>query len=492
MRAAASLSPETGRPRRALAFVALAALAASLMSSILLPALPTIRESLHTSATGVTWLLTVYFLTGAVATGMVGRFGDMYGKRRTLMVVLVLMAAGTLLGAVAGSLAGEIAARALQGTGSAVFPLGVGIVRDQLPKEKVAGGIGIITALLGVGGAFGVSLGGLITGQIGWHWLFWVPLAGVLVALAGVWAFVPESAVRAPARVNWPAAILMAGGISAILLSVSEANRWGWGSPRMLGLFLFGVAVCGVWIAVEVRSAVPLVDVAMLRIRGIWTTNTASFFIGAGIYASYGIFALRFTLPRSTGFGFGVSVLVAGLYLLPGAITTFATSAFTGAIVARVGSRTALLGGSAISALAFSAFALTRTPAGFLVTIAFLGVGMGLSLPALGNLTVEAVEPDQTGVATGMNTVMRMLGGAVGAQLAAALLDANVDGGVPTLAGFNDSFLMAGSFLVVTMAATVLVPARRHLPSPMPQVGAVLDQASPLLPDPIQGSRLSS
>jgi MFS family permease len=445
------------------------------MSSILLPALPTIRESLHTSATGVTWLLTVYFLVGAVATGVVGRFGDMYGKRRTLLVVLAVMAAGTLLGALASSLPAEIAARALQGLGASMFPLGVGIVRDQFPKEKVAGGIGIVTSLLGVGGAFGVTLGGLIAGQFGWHWLFWAPLVPVLVALAGVWAFVPESPVRVPGRVNWLAAVLMTGGIGSILLSVSEANRWGWGTPKMLGLFVFGVAVCGAWIAVEVHSTVPLVDMAMLRIRGIWTTNTASFFIGAGIYAAYGIFALRFTLPTSTGFGFGVSVLVAGLYLLPGAVTTFGTSAFTGATVGRIGSRGALLGGSALAAVAFSTFAIVDTPLGFLITISFLGVGMGLTLPALGNLTVDAVAPDQTGVATGMNTVMRMLGGAVGAQLAATLLDANTHNGTPALSGFNESFLMAGGFLIITVGAALLIPTRRQA-SAVAKVIPALDQ----------------
>jgi MFS family permease len=385
------------------------------------------------------------------------------------------MALGTLLGALSNSLEWEIAARALQGLGSAMFPLGVGIVRDQFPKEKVAGGIGIVTALLGVGGAFGVTLGGLIAGQFGWHWLFWVPLSAVLVSLAGVWAFVPESPVRVPGRINWLAAVLMAGGIGALLLSVSEANRWGWGSPRMVGLFALGAAICGAWIAVEIRSPAPLVDMAMLRIRGVWTTNTASFFIGAGIYAAYSIFALRFTLPTSTGYGFGVSVLVAGIYLLPGALTTFGTSLFTGATVARIGSRGALLVGSAVAAVAFSAFAFMHTPLGFLITISFLGVGMGLSLPALGNLTVEAVRPDQTGVATGMNTVMRMLGGAVGAQLAAALLDANTHGGVPALAGFNDSFLMAGGFLVVTMCATVLVPRRRRVSMSGPKVVPLLD-----------------
>jgi MFS family permease len=474
---AARFSRPARRPGLTLASVAVAALAGSLMSSILLPALPALKESLHTTAAGVSWLVTAYFLAGAVATGIVGRLGDMFGKRRTLIITLLVMAAGSVIGGLGTSLGVLIVARALQGLGSAMFPLGVGIVRDQLPREKVAGGVGIVMALLGIGGAFGVTLGGLIVGQLGWHWLFWIPLIGILVAFVGVCLFVPESPVRMPGRINVRSAVLMASGLTLVLLSISEANRWGWGSTRTLGAFAAGAVLCCAWIVSETHSAIPIVDMAMMRVRGVWTTNTASLLIGAGIYASYSIFALRFALPKSTGYGFGASALVGGLYLLPGAVTTFSVSAFTGRNVARFGSKRLLVCGSAVAAVSFALFAAANSPLTFVLNITLLGVGMGLALPALGNLTVDAVEHERTGVATGMNTVMRMIGGAVGAQLSATLLEVNSHHGVPALVGFDESFLMASVFLIATIGATFLMPTHRRVEAASPAPLPVFDRA---------------
>jgi MFS family permease len=459
----ARLASASSRPRLTLAILAVGALVNTLASSILLPALPSIKDSLNASTAGVTWLVTAFFLSGAVATGIIGRLGDIYGKRRLLIATLAVVAAGSVLGALSSSLIVVIAARALQGLGSAVFPLGIGIIRDQLPRRMVPGAIGVLQALVGVGGALGVTLGGLIVGKLGWQWLFWIPLAATLVALAGAWAFVPESGVRVPGRVNYRSGVLMVCGLGLTLMALSSGNRWGWTSPLTLGVFAIGLVVTVIWIAAERRSQMPLVDMVLMRARGVWTANAAGFLIGIGIYAGFSIFALRFTLPTSTGYGFGLSVFVAGVCLLPGALTTFATSTFTGRTVRRFGSKAALIAGSAVMAVAFAALVFADQPAAFMALLALFGVGVGLSQPALGNLTVEAVEVTQTGVATGMNAVARMIGGAVGAQLAATLIDVNTRHGIPAFTGFAESFLIAsGLFLIVSVGGTFLVPASRR------------------------------
>jgi MFS family permease len=457
-------STDTDRthPTLILAVLSLAGLAYAMLSSAVIPALPTMQHALHTTETGIAWLLTAYLLSASVGTAILGRLGDMHGKERLLLWTLVILAAGTLLAAVASSLGVLIVARFIQGASGGIFPLAFGIVRDEFPHEKVAGSIGLLSAILGVGAGVGIVLSGVIVEHLNYHWLFWIPLVAVLLAALATWRFIPESPIRTPGRINWPAAALMTIGISMVLLAISETTTWGWGSTKTLGLIALGLAVSAAWIAVEVHSEVPLVDMTMMRIRGVWTTNLAAFLLGAGMYASFIVFPQFAQLPKSTGFGFGVSVVVSGLYLLPSTIGMTILGLYAGRISARFGSRAALLVGTAFTAASFALLAAAHAhPYDLLIAAALLGVGIGLAFAALGNLIVQAVSNHQTGVASGMNTVMRTLGGALGGQLSATFIAANVAHGQPTVTGFTETFAMATGFLVVAFLAGLLVPRAR-------------------------------
>ncbi|MGA9876727.1 MAG: MFS transporter [Solirubrobacteraceae bacterium] len=448
-------------PNVTLAVLSLGALAYAVLSAAVIPALPTIQRDLHTTETGVTWVLTAYLLAASVGTSILGRFGDMYGKERILLWTLVILAAGTLLAAVSSSLGLIIVGRALQGAAGGIFPLAFGIVRDEFPREKVAGSIGLLSAILGVGGGLGIVGSGIVIEHLNWHWLFWIPLAVVVIAALFTWRFVPESPVRVPGRINWTAAALMTVGISAALLAVSQTTTWGWGSPKTLALLAAGLAVCAGWIAVEIRSDEPLVDMTMMRVRGVWTTNTAAFLIGAGMYSSFIIIPQFAQLPKSTGFGFGSSVVVSGLYLLPLTIAMMLMSLFAGPLAARYGSRLSLLAGTAVTTAAFALLTVAHAhPYDLLISAGLMGIGIGLAFAALGNLIVEAVPPHQTGIASGMNTVMRTLGGALGAQLAATFIAGHTANGLPTVTGFTESFVLATVFLAVGIVAATLVPRR--------------------------------
>ena len=450
------------RPNLILVVLSLAGLAYAVLSSAVIPALPTIQHDLHTTETGVTWLLTGFLLSASVGTAIIGRLGDMYGKERLLLWTLVVLAAGTLLAAVANTLEVLIVARVIQGVAGGIFPLAMSIVRDEFPPEHVAGSIGLISSILGIGGGVGLVLGALIVEHLSWHWLFWLPLFVTVVAAVCTWRFIPESPVRSPGHVNWLAAALMTIGISCVLLAISETTVWGWGGTKTIFVFAAGVAVCAAWIAVELRSREPLVDMALMRLRGVWTTNLAAFLLGAGMYASFLIFPQFAQLPKSTGFGFGASVVVSSLYLLPAALGMGLLGTMAGRIAHRFGSKPALLVGSAITAVSFGWLAVAhRHPYDMLISAAVLGIGIGLAFAALGNLIVQAVPPSQTGVATGMNTVMRTLGGALGGQLAATFIVDHTAHGLPTVTGFVDAFVMAALFLVVCVAAGLLIPGRR-------------------------------
>jgi MFS family permease len=282
------------------------------------------------------------------------------------------------------------------------------------------------------------------------------------------WRFVPESPVRVPGRVNWLAASLMTAGFCCMLIAISETTTWGWGSAKTLGLLAVGIALTGAWIVVEVRSEVPLIDMTMMRIRGVWTTNLVAFLLGAGMYASFLILPQFAQLPKSTGFGFGASVVVAGLYLLPAAVGMSALGSVAGRVARRWGSKNAVIAGSGVTALAFAVLAIAHGhPYDMLISAALMGIGIGLAFAALGNLIVEAVSPEQTGAATGMNTVMRTLGGALGGQIVATLIADNVTGGLPNVTGFTEALFLQAGFLAVAMLAGTLIPGRTRV-APVP------------------------
>jgi MFS family permease len=466
---------ERARPGITLAVLSVSGFAYSILSSAVVPALPTIQHNLHASETGVAWLLTGYLLSASVGTAILGRLGDMYGKERVLVWTLVALAAGTLLAALSHTLALLIVARVMQGVAGGIFPLAFGIVRDEFPRRQVAGSIGLLSAILGIGAGVGVVVGALIVEHLSWHWLFWMPLAVIIVATFCTWRFVPESPVRVPGRINWLAAALMSAGVSGLLLAVSEATSWGWGSTRTLGLLGAGIAVSAAWIAVESRSREPLIDMGMMRIRGVWTTNLTAFLLGAGMYSSFIIFPQFAQLPKSTGFGYGASVVASGLYLLPSTLGMVVVGFASGVIAARYGSKRAAVAGSIVTTASFVLIAAAHAhPYDMLASAALLGVGIGLAFAALGNLVVQAVDASQTGAASGMNTVMRTIGGAIGGQIAATLVTGHVAGdGLPAVTGFTDSFVMAAGFLTVCTLAALLIPS--------PEAGEPLEDLEPAL-----------
>ena len=447
-------------PRVTLAVLCIAAVAYAVLSSAVIPALPTFQRSLHASETGVTWLLTGFLLSASVGTAIIGKLGDMYGKQRLLMWTLLILAAGTLLAAVSSSLLVMIVARVIQGVAGGIFPLSFAIVRDEFPADRVPGSIGLMSAILGIGGGFGLVLGGLIDEHLNWHWLFWIPLPAMILAAFCTWRFIPESQVRSPGRVNWLAAALLTVGMSTVLLAIAQTTAWGWTSTSTLVLLAVGLAVCAWWIRVEVRSPAPLVDMTMMRVRGVWTTNLAAFLLGGGLYAWFLLLPQFAQLPASTGFGYGASVVAAGLYLLPCAVGMGVLGSVAGRVERRFTSRRALIAGAAISAVACGWLIFnSKHPYDMLISSALLGVGIGLAFAALGNLIVQAVPASQTGVASGMNTVLRTLGGAIGGQIAATFVAGDVVRGLPALAGFTRTFAMAALFLACCVVAGVLIPA---------------------------------
>ena len=455
-------SPITAHPGRLLAVLAFGGGAYAMLQSLVVPALPTLQRDLNTTPSGVAWIFTAYLLAASVATPIAGRLGDMFGKKRTLVVVLSGLAAGTLLAAVATTLPVMIVARTIQGLGGAIFPLAFGIVRDEFPRERVAGGIALISGLLGVGGGLGIVLAGPILAHLDYHWLFWIPLVVIAATVVATMLIIPESPVRAPGNVDWTGAVLLSLWLVCLLVAISEAPSWGWLSARTLGLIAVGAVVAVVWIWVETRSPSPLVDMRMMQLRGVWTTNLAGFLLGIGMYSSFVLIPQFVQTPVSNGYGFGSSVTQAGLFLIPSTIAMMIASPLGGRLSGRFGSKVPLVLGSVITMLAFILLAVAHTQHWQVyLSSLLLGTGIGFAFASMANLIVEAVRPDQTGVATGMNTVMRTIGGAIGAQVVASILAANVlADGLPEEKGYTLSFVLMAVALAAGIVASLAVPGR--------------------------------
>ncbi|HWH65552.1 MAG TPA: MFS transporter, partial [Gaiellales bacterium] len=269
------------------ATLAVAAIVYALLQSLVAPALPAIQADLNASATGATWILTAYLLSACVATPIVGRLGDMFGKKKMLVITLWVLALGTLLAALSSTIALMVAARVIQGIGGAVFPLAFSIIRDEFPRERIAHGIAMISALVGIGGGLGIVLSGPIVQHLNYHWLFWLPLAAIIPVAIITMVMIPESPIRTPGRVDWAGGLLLAAWLVALLVAVSEGPSWGWLSAATLGLLAASVLAVVAWVVVESRMAEPLVDMTMLRDRPVWATNLSATLIGFGMFASF-------------------------------------------------------------------------------------------------------------------------------------------------------------------------------------------------------------
>jgi EmrB/QacA subfamily drug resistance transporter len=448
------------------AVLALAGAAYAMLQSTVAPALPVIQEELHASETTVAWVFTGYLLSASVLTPIVGRLGDMFGKERTLVISLAVLSVGVLMAALAQSIEMLIVARIVQGSGGAIFPLAFGIIRDEFPREKAAQGIALISAILGIGGGLGIVLAGPIISAFDYHWLFWFPLIVTVAATVATIFFVPESPLKSPGKVDWIGALLLSSWLVLLLLGITQTSEWGWGDARVWGLIAAAAVMLAVWVRFSEKVREPLIDMAMMRIRSVWTVNAAAFLVGAGMYTSF-ILVPEFTeTPASTGYGYGSSVTQAGLFLLPATLAMLVVSPIAGWLVSRIGARLNLLAGCVATTISFTLMGLAHSQQfDMYVATALMGTGIALAFSALAILIVEAVPPEQTAVATGMNTVMRTLGGAVGAQIGASLIAgtvvaAGVGAGFPSEDGFTLAFLFAGGACLLAALATLLVPRR--------------------------------
>ncbi|MDH5332891.1 MAG: MFS transporter [Thermoleophilia bacterium] len=455
-----------------LAVLTVAASAFAVQQTLVFPALPTLQRELGVSAVWATWVLTVFLLSASVLTPILGKLGDQYGKERVLVVSLTLFLAGSIGAAAAPDIGTLIVFRALAGAGGAVFPLSFGIIRDEFPPERVKVGIGLLSAVFGVGGGIGIVASGVIVDHLSWRWLFVIGAIPVAAVIVLVRRYIPESPVRSRTRVDVPGALLFAAALVCLLLGLTKGTEWGWSSPGVLGLAAAAVVLGAAFVRLELSSDHPMLDMRLMARREVALPNLTALLTG---FAMFGTFVLMpqfveapYGLPAAIAgrveYGFGATATMAGLYLLPSSVAMLFAGPLAGVLGRRFGSKWPLAIGLGLCAIGTGLLAeLHRAPWQILVAMAVIGVGVGFSFAAMAALVTEAVPVTETGVATGMNTVMRTVGAVIGSQVMAAILTAATIPGtpVPTESAFTHAFLLAAGAAAVGAVLGLLVTPLR-------------------------------
>lgn len=433
------------------------------------PALPVFQREFGATTAWTTWVLTGFIVSAAVATPILGRLGDQFGKERMLLVSLGLFLAGCLGAAFAWDLWSLIGFRVLSGAGGALFPLAFAIVRDEMPPEKVKVGIGLISAVWGVGGGFGIVLSGVIVDHFSWRLLFLLGSIPVAISIALVHRYVPESPVRTPSRVDVPGAVLLTGALISFMVALTEGDNWGWASAPGLGMLALSAAFFAVWGLVEARSSSPMVDLQMLAHRPVLLTNIASLVSGFAMFNCFLLIPAFVQTSGEQGYGFGASATKAGLFLLPSSVAMLFSGPLAGVVGRRVGSKWPLAAGMLITGLAAAMFAGAHDQAWHMyVASALLGLGVGAAFSAMAALISDHVAADEMGVASGMNTLIRLIGSVTGGQVGAALLTSYTIGSasIPAESAYTISFALSAVAAVASAAIALGIgtqPLRQRL-----------------------------
>ncbi len=471
-----------GRPLApVLGALLLAALSFALLQTMVAPALPKIAEEFDTTASTAAWVVTGFLLSASVCTPLAGKLGDLFGKARVLTIVLGLFTLGSVMCAFAPTIEWLIAGRIVSGVAGGVFPLSFAIINDEVPSERRALGIGLMSAMFGIGGGIGLPMSGVIVDNTDLSWLFLVGLLAAPAAVA-VYKLVPPSPPRARTRIDWIGAIVLSLSLAAILLGISNANSWGWDSPLALGTIVAGIAGLVAFGFLETRTTDPLVEMRVLRHRPVLATNIAAFLTGLAMFGSFLLIPQFAQTPDGAGYGFGMTVTQSGLVMLPSAVTMLFAGPLGGVLGGRIGFRYVLMLGTTLAGLSFLMLAFAHQEVWEVVFAGVLmGAGISFAFASMANLIVVSVPPQDVGIATGINTIMRTMGGAFGAALVTALLTAQTIPGslLPTEGAYTEAFIISSLGALLALGAAFAIPAgpareaeRVRTPRPEPELAA--------------------
>ena len=462
-----------------LAVLTVAGISFAVMQTLVVPALPFFQREFDTTASWATWIATGFLLSSSVLTPILGKLGDSYGKKRMLVISLGIFGLASLGAAAAWSLPSLIVFRVLQGAGAAVFPLSFGIIRDEVPPEKIGLGVGTVSSVFGVGGGVGLVLSGVIIEHLTWHWLFLIGAVPVLASTVLLALYVPESPVKFPTKPDYLGGLLLSLALGTLLVALSEGTNWGWTSAGVLSLLGASAILFTVWVNIERSVPEPMVDLRTFARREMAATNVTTLVMGFSMFSTFILLPNFVQMPigipadltDQITYGFGASPVEVGLFFVPSSVAMMVAGPVAGALGTRIGNHVTLRIGIGFLVLALVLLATVHDePWTIYAWMVFMGVGLAFSFASLGSLVIENSAPGETGVASGMNTIMRTIGAALGSQVAAAIISAHTIAGteIPLEEGFTIAFTVSAVGALIALLPTFLL-GRRPVPQPVPE-----------------------
>lgn len=457
------MQPATTSPRALLVVLCGAGVVVSLMHTLIVPLVPELPTTFDTDPSTGYWAVTATLLAAAVMTPITGRLGDMFGKQRMLVVALIVLLVGSVTCALSQTIEMMIVGRALQGAASGAIALGISILRDELPRDRVGPAVALMSSSMGLGGAFGMPVAAVIADQADWHALFWISAAVTLLCLLAVLRWVPESPVRTPGRIDFVGVLGLAVGLVALMVVITRGNEWGWVSAAIVTLAVVAVVVFPLWGWWELRVDSPLVDLRVSARPQVLFTNIASIAVGFALYGTSLVCIQMLMAPQEVGYGQGLSMVQAGLALAPGGFAMFFCSRLGATLSAAKGPRTSLLVGIVVLVVGYGQGVLWHDA---IVTIALCNLlissGVGIAFAAMPALIMGAVPISETAAANGLNSLMRSLGTTSSSAVVAAVLAASTVSLGPALlpseSAISNSLLVCLGASVVAFFLALLIP----------------------------------
>jgi len=405
-------------------------MAVAVVSSLGAPLVPTVASDYGVSLSSAQWSLTITLLAGAISTPIVGRLGDGPRRRQVILGALGLIVLGSVLAALPASFVVLLVGRALQGVGLGLTPLGMAVARDHLPPEKSRAAVATlsITTVAGVG--LGYPLTALVAQHLGFHAAFWTAAAACALVFVCALVIIPAHPARAHHKLDTLGALLLSVALAGLLIAVSEGGHWGWGSNLLLITAGATLAALASWVAQELRSPHPLVDLRLLRDRSVLTADVTGLIAGVGMYLLMSVVILFVQTPTSTGYGLGTSVVIGALVLVPFSAASVSASRLSPIISQRFGPTMVIPIGSLAFVLAMVMFLFFRDNLWeILLVMAIGGLGVGCTFAAMPAFIVRAVPSTETGSALGVNQVLKVIGSSLGSALTASILAAHTPAG---------------------------------------------------------------
>jgi MFS family permease len=443
-----------------------AILAASVMyiEIMLTPSLPLIQKQYGVSTGQVSLVLSLYTVFGTAINPIVGKLGDIYGKKKILTYVLISYAIMVTITSFAPSFNILLISRTFQGIGLGIFPLAFSLVREQFPRQMVPRAQGLLSAMFGAGLAVGLVGGAFVANSYGWPTNYHIATPLVVALTILIIYVVKESPYRnAKAKVDYIGAGVLGTAVALIVLGLSQGSYWGWTSAPVLGLIVVGLLMFVPLVPYEMKlKGAAVLNFAQLRIRNVMVSNVLGVIAGMGMLLAFQSIVFQLEIVKPAGYGF--SILTTGIYLLPLAVVMLVLAYPLGILISRVGVKPFLLSGSAIGAVGFMLLSTTTSAIQIPEYLAITSVGLAMLMVSMQNLLVLSVSPNEMGLATSMNTVFRNVGQSLGAPIAGSILStfvvSFVVGGatfsLPTTAAFQYTYYIAAASFVVGLVVSFL------------------------------------